>query len=372
MYKKIASSSKLSKKDKIKNILAYFMRRRGARILWNKEWARVHKLTPAYKTPAEAHIEKEHVEYWKAFRRKVNPNSMRMGLNIAGKADPRIIPEEVFMSDIEPTLNNTDASVYLSFKSIYNNWFGDTIFPEDYLHNIDGGWLDPQLNSISFEQVKKLAEGLKYPVVMKPNRDSFGGSDVFFPSDAAELLNLMEGRSDFVVQEKLSQHPFFTEYNPHGINSMRVNIYRSVRDQQLHVINMAFRMGVGGSLDNLTSGGIGVMVRKDGIMDGFALNGKGQKYPKHPDTGLSFDKAIPDFEDLKSTALQVAAKVLYTRVICLDMCYDAEGKWRMIEVNLSGTTLMFAHYHGVPFFDQYTDEVREYCIKHHWTLKKQP
>ena len=370
MYRNIALSKKLSWKEKIKNTLAYFFRRRGARILWNAEWGRVHKITPAYNTAADKQVEKEHVQYWQAFRKKVNPSSMRMGYNIAGIADPKIIPEEVFMSDIEPTLNRTASSVYLSYKSIYNSWFGEGVFPKDYIHNVDGDWLDHRLKSIPFDQVRSIARGLNYPVVMKPNRDSFGGSDVFFPKSSQELEKLMEGRSDFLVQEKLSQHEFFTKFNTHGINSMRVNIYRSVADNQLHVINMAFRMGVGGSLDNLTSGGIGVMVRKDGTMDGFALDGKGRKFPEHPDTGMTFDHKIPDFEQLKDTALKVAEKILYARIICLDMCYDAEGKWRMIEVNLSGTTLMFAHYHGIPFFEQYTDEVRDYCIKEHWTLTK--
>jgi hypothetical protein len=370
MYRKIAFSKKLSKKEKIKRILAYYFRIRGARILWNEEWGRIHKISPAYKRPADHQVEKEHIRYWKAFRRKVNPGSMRMGYNIAGIADPKIIPEEVFMSDIEPTLNGTSSAVYLSYKSIYNYWFGNNYFPDDYIHNVDGDWLDHELNSISFEQVISIAEGLKYPVVLKPNRDSFGGSNIYFPNSSQELIQLLDGKSNFLVQEKFTQHAFFNEFNHHGINSMRVNIYRSVKNNQLHIINMAFRMGVGGSLDNLTSGGIGVMIRKDGIMDGFALDGKGRKSQKHPDTEMTFDKKIPDFDKLKNTALQVASRILYARVICLDMCYDAEGRWRMIEVNLSGTTLMFAHYHGVPFFDQYTDEVRDYCIKNHWALKQ--
>jgi len=42
----------------------------------------------------------------------------------------------------------------------------------------------------------------------------------------------------------------------------------------------------------------------------------------------------------------------------------------MIEINLNSTTLMFAQYFGVPFFDQFTDEVRDYCITNHWTLKR--
>jgi len=370
MYAKIISSKTLSIKHKIKNLIIYFFRLRGARILWNEYWAKVFKLVPAYNKPADRKVEKEHIRYWRAFRKKVNPSTLRIGLNISGTADPKCIPEEVFMTDFEPTLNHTSSVTYISNKSIYNSWFGKGIFPEDYIHNIDGDWLDADLHTISFDRVRSIAEGLNYPLVLKPNRDSYGGSNIYFPENSDQLLDLLQVRKDYVVQEKLTQHPYFESYNPHGINSMRVNIYRSVKDNQLHVISMAFRMGVGGSLDNLTSGGIGVMVRPDGVMDGYALDGECRKFLKHPDTELTFDQQIPDIEHLKSVALQVASKVLYARVICLDMCCDAQGKWRVIEVNLNGTTLMFAQCHGIPFFARFTDEVRDYCIENHWLLKR--
>jgi len=369
MYKRIILSKNLSTKEKIKRVLTYYFRLRGARIVWNTYWAKVNRITPAYRQAAEPEIEKAHIRYWKPFRRKVNPASLRVGRNISGHVDPKCIPEEVFMTDIEPTLNATPSAVYLSFKSFYNHWFLGDIFPRDYLHNIDGEWLDHDLNPITSEQVKSIAGTLSYPVVLKPNRDSYGGSNIYFPKSSAELMELLNGKKNFLVQEKLTQHSFFNQYNAHGINSVRVNLYRSVVDNQLHIVNLAFRMGVGGSLDNLTSGGIGVMIRKDGRMDGFALDGKGRKVLKHPDTGITFDKQIPDFENLRRTCLQVAAKILYARIICLDLCYDSEGRWRMIEVNINGTTLMFAQFHGVSFFDQYTDEVRDYCIKNHWILK---
>jgi hypothetical protein len=370
MYRKILFNKQLSTKEKIKRLLAYYFHIRAARILWNEQWAKVYKLQPSYKDPAEREAEKEHVLYWKPFRRKVHPGSLRVAKNISGISDPRIIPEEVFQSDIEPTLNGSAASQYLSYKSIYNHWFKGGIFPKDYIHNIDGEWLDQDLNHLTYPQMASLARTLEYPLVLKPNRDSYGGSNVFFPQSSDELLELLKGKTNYLVQEKLEQHDFFKQFNSHGINSLRVNIYRSVKDNQLHPINYAMRMGVGGSLDNLTSGGIAVMIRKDGVMDGYALSGRGLKYLKHPDTGLAFDKQIPDFEKLKSAALEVAGKIFYARIICLDMCYDANGRWRMIEVNLSSTTLMFAQYHGVPFFDEFTDEVREHCIKNHWTLKQ--
>jgi len=324
--------------------------------------------SPCFKQVVHKNIENAHVSYWKPFRRKVNPTTLRMASHISGIANPKFIPVEVFMSDIEPTLNRTSSVELFSFKSMYNLWFQGDLFPHDYLHNIDGEWLDHDLTSISLDQAKSIARTLKYPLVLKPNRDSQGGKDVFFPKNSEELFEMLGDRTNFLVQEKLSQHTFFNQFNSHGINSVRVNIYRSVVDNQLHIVNLALRMGVGGSLDNVSSGGIGVMIRKDGVLDGYAVNLSGEKILTHPDTGVTFDKKIPGFEELKSISMQVARKVLYTRIICLDLCYDSEGRWRLIEVNIFGASLRWAQMHGVPFFDEYTDEVREYCIKNHWAL----
>lgn len=369
MYQKIISSKELSVKEKIKRVMAYFLLRRGSTIVWNRYYGKVFRITPAYKPPADPEVEKAHVQYWKPFRRKANLATLRVGNNVSGRCDPRFVPEEVMETDIEPTLNATPAVEYLTYKSNYNHWFPEGLFPMDYLHNIDGEWYDHDLHSVSMDQFRAIAGKLDYPVVLKPNRDSHGGKNVFFPKSSEELMEMIAGKKNVLIQEKIIQHPFFNQFNPHGINSVRVNLYRSVVDNRLHVVNVAMRMGVGGSLDNLTSGGIGVMIRPDGVMDGYALTGKGIRILEHPDTGLTFDKQIPDFEALKKMAVRIASKIFYARIICLDTCYDSEGQWRMIEVNLNGTTLMFAQFHGDPFFGEFTDEVREYCLKNHWALK---
>lgn len=370
MYKEIAFNKNISFKEKIKRLGKYLQHIRGAKILWNRKYDRTFKMAPQNNAPVDKRIEAEHVLYWKPFRRKVNLATLRVSSKVSGLADPKYIPEEIFQTDIEPSLNRSSASDFFTLKSFYNHWFQGEVFPRDFFHNIDGIWLDHQLNIISFNDVKAISEKLDYPVVIKPNKDSYGGKNIVFPKNKEELLDMAAKRSNFLVQEKIKQHEFFNRFNPHGINSTRVNIYRSVIDDRLHVINHALRFGVGGSLDNLTSGGIGSMIKEDGVLSGFATDSFGRHYPKHPDTGLTFDQKIPDFDQMLRVSLQVASKIFYARIICLDLCYDNEGRWRMLEVNINSTTLKFAQFFGSTFFGEFTDEVREYCIKNHWALSK--
>lgn len=369
MYRRILLNTKLSAKERIKKLFIYYKIRRGARILWKIRFRNVFKQHPFYNTPAEKSVEKQHNLYWRPFHKHINYSTLRVCNSISCISNPKYIPEEIFVADIEPTLNHTPAVEYLNYKSLYNRWFPGNIFPCDYFHNIDGEWLDQHLKSVTFNEIRSLASELRYPVVLKPNRDSYGGKNIFFPKDSNELLELCENLENFLVQEKITQHSFFEQFNKHGINTLRVNIYRSVSDNNYHIVNMVLRMGVGGSLDNETAGGIVAMVRKDGFLNGFAVDKYGEKFLNHPDTGIAFDQKIPDFGGLKRTALEIAHKIFYARLICLDLCYDAEKVWRMIEVNINRSTIRFAQYHGALFFDGWTDEVHDYCLKNHWSLK---
>jgi hypothetical protein len=369
MYLKILFSKNLSTKQRLKKILAYYSLRRGARILWNKRFRRVFKLHPKYNNHTEKSIEKAHNLYWQPFQRNINLATLRVCKNISGVSNPKFIPEEIYMADIEPTLNQTSTAEYLTYKSFYNRLFPGNIFPRDHFHNVDGEWLDQNLNPISFNNVKSIARNIIYPVVLKPNRDSYGGKNIIFPKNYEELITLVENRKNFLVQENIKQHILFEQFNHQGLNTIRVYIYRSVSDNKLHIVNSVLRMGVGGSLDNETAGGIAAMIRKDGFLNGFAIDKYGQKYLKHPDTGVDFTLKIPDFEGLKTISLNIAHKIFYARIIGLDLCYDSENRWRMIEINLFATTIRFAQYHGALFFSEFTDEVYDYCLRNHWTLK---
>ena len=47
----------------------------------------------------------------------------------------------------------------------------------------------------------------------------------------------------------------------------------------------------------------------------------------------------------------------------MDLCFDKNSKWRVVEVNTKGITIRFSQYGGKPFFGDFTEEVIEYSIK---------
>lgn len=370
IYKNILKSSRLHFKEKVKNASFYLSRRKGAERSWKNRHQRVFEANNEYQKPCNEAVESEHQKLWEVFRKNVDPSTIRICKNISGNVDPRIIPEDIFVSDIEPSLLSDNSAHLFSHKSLYNQWFPEGIFPNDYLHCIEGQYYDSELLPIDIDSFKRLARQIDYPAVMKPNRDSYGGKNIFFIKNSAQLLQQATVNNNFVVQELIRQNEFFDDYYPDSLNTIRVYIYKSVQDNVAHVINLALRMGKDGSLDNLSMGGIQTLVRKDGSLNNYAVDRYGSKYEKHPNTGRLFKGRIPAVEQLKVLAIKIANRLIYARIIGLDVCLDKDGCWRAIEINTEGHSIRFAQYGGEPFLGEFTEEVIEFCVRNHWTLRK--
>lgn len=324
---------------------------------------------PEYRHSVDSKIEKNHVELWRAFHKDINLSTLRICSNISGRANPQIVPEDLFASDIQRSLCWQQEKIqYLANKSFYNRWYPGDIFPKVFIHNIQGNFFDDRYNPLKEDEISNLLEGFEYPVVIKPNMDSMGGADIYFPKNKEELGTLMKERRDYVIQEIIQQDEFFSAFNKNGLNTIRVDLYRSVVTNDIHYLHAALRMGQGGGLDNITAGGIHCFINEDGHLNDYAVDVIGTVYKRHPDTKLEFSKKyrIPKFEEMKRLALNVARDMYLSRLISLDLCLDEKGRWRVIEINLNDIAIEFAQFGGKPFFAPFTEEIIDYCIRNPW------
>lgn len=354
--------------SRLKHYLAYRRLRQVTEIAWRQRFRRILSLHPEYGRPCDPVVEEEHRSYWADLQKRINILTLRVCSAISGQNNPKIVPEEVYAIDIEPGLNRHRMAEFLAHKSAYERWFEGGAFVPAHLHNVDRCFFGPDFRPLAKDDVGRLLDKLSFPVVFKPNMGTIGGQDVFLPKTGEELLSLMKGRQDYIIQPRMEQDEFFGRFNRAGLNTLRVCLYRSVQTEEIHVLNVALRMGIGGSLDNETAGGIVCFVRNDGSLNNYAVDKHGKKFLAHPDTGIAFGQSdrIPDFEGLKDLARSVARDLFLIRVTSLDMFKDTKGQWRVLEVNLFGQTIRFSQYGGEPFFGGFTDEVFEYCCANRW------
>ena len=368
MYIKVIKNNKVSRKKRVKYLLEYYRVKKGTAAGWKKRFKTVFERNPGFQQKINPDIEAEHQKKWGVFSGSINPETIRLCSNNSGIKNINIVPEEIFATDIEFSLNGKTDYSLIAHKSLYDKWFPDGFFPKSYLHSIKGNMYDSTYTQLNPSQLAQYEEKIQYPVILKPNTGTYGGYGVYKLNDGKELYEKIRGEKNFIIQEFIKQHAFFEQFNDHGINSIRVNVYRSIEDNQLHILNAALRMGVGGSLDNETAGGIVVHINRNGKLCGIARDKFATRYYQHPDTEIAFNSEIPFYNELIQTTLTLATCVPFLRLMSFDMCLDKNNKWRAIEVNSTGQTIRFAQYAGEPFFREFTDEVIEYCMVNHWAL----
>ena len=364
MFKHIGNSGGYA--GKLKRMLAYYSVRRGAKNTWKKRHRIVFEKHPEYRKALDPSIQKQHRDIWKKFNGSFDEATLKICRSSSGKADPLIIPEEIFQADIEPSLNSHSNAHFLGHKSFYNRYFKPGLFPDNLLHRVDGELLDETYQPIEWDTAADRSKTFSYPVVMKPNIESWGGNNIKFIQNTEELLEQLRKNRNVVVQEKIRQHPGLAKYHEKSLNTVRVYLYRSVTDNRIHIINTVLRMGNGRKVDNVSAGGFVSLINEEGRLHGYGLDKYGEKYSRHPITGRPFKGAIPEFEALKKISVDTAQKLHLLRVVGLDLSLDVTGRWRAIEINTKAHSIRFAQYAGQPFFGQFTNEVIEYCKKNHW------
>lgn len=306
---------------------------------------------------------KEYRDYWSSISSFVNMETVEITKSLTGVFNKYIVPEDFYSLYFEPYLNNDKSVGFLQNKSIYNKWFGDSVFPIDFFHKIDSVYYDH-----SFEVIDNIKDfinilDINFPVVVKPNKDSYGGADVYFLNNKDELKDVIKNHSNLVVQEKINQSELMDAFNRDSINTIRVCLYKDKKGI-VHIINSSIRMGKDGSLDNETAGGIVCNIKSNGILNKYAVDKYAIKYFEHPNSGFLFEnKEFPLYDDLKKTSKQISQKIIGARIISLDMALDSNDKWRCIETNLFGQTIRFAQYAGEPFFGALTQEIVDNIIK---------
>src|SRR5699024_10862011 len=101
-----------------------------------------------------------------------------------------IIPENLFAAIIEKELNSLKELSFFSIKNIYEKWFENKeVFPQAYFHKIDGVYYDNRYNLIGdiFKYVEETE--FEFPLILKPSKDTGGGTGVKKIETKEELVN---------------------------------------------------------------------------------------------------------------------------------------------------------------------------------------
>ena len=328
--------------------------------------------------------EKEWMEYWGDLCIHPNPMYYRLFSRYVGK-NKMIVPEDICRYAIENVLNPPRFIKTYIDKNVWGMLFSDKIMPPTILRCIDGFYYDKDYTRINLCDTKKLTNifrlsGFKYFVV-KPTRDSnsshgvftikYEKTDYFVNKNGAkhrctiELLREIEGKN-WIIQPFMEQHPDIQRFCTTSVNPIRINTYRSVKDDKVHVLKGGvLRVGFQGETNDGTHGnGKFIGINPDGSLMHEVLDFYGTVTTSF--NGIDFRETykIPNFEGICELAKNVATKVLHHRLLAFDIMLDKNGNPVMLEYNIEAFSMWLPQFVGVAAFGEFTDEIIEYVRNH--------
>jgi len=316
----------------------------------------------------------EHRRKWSVLQRRVGDKWYRTYSLLCGRQSRDYIPEDIYYSVVEPLLNNAESRPFLANKGMYQLVWGSGMFPRNIVRNVSGFDYDESFRRVDGDGWTALL-AVEEKVVVKPSLHSGGGRNIQVFARADGKLENRRGdvltpdylkrtyATDYVVQEFVRQHEYFSRLNASSVNTLRVFTYRSVATDHVSILSHIVRMGRDGSeVDNENAGGMVCSVDPDGRLAAIGSDVIGRKYESAPGGQLFRDlPPVPAIEELRRTALLVASKLVDQRLLGVDLCMDGDGRVRVIEVNMHNLGINFHQMSDGPLFGKFTDEVIEHC-----------
>lgn len=324
----------------------------------------------------KAEGEDDYIEKWKALCPRVEPYSYRFFSHYCGYT-PNIVPEDIGRIFIEKILNPPIFRFSYSDKNLFPMIVGKEYLPRTIVCRINDSCLLDEDYNYADKELNDYIGDLE-TLVLKPSVGTCSGKGIllfrkcgnkFISDDGAIVLSkefLLSFGSDLCLQEGILQHEFMSNLCSSSVNTIRLCLYRSIKNEKCHVTSSIVRIGQEGSLvDNAHAGGVFVGVDlSTGKLGEYVIDQYGKKRNTWNNIDFSSSNYIlPFWQDVITFAEFVGTKVHHHRLLALDIALSGSGKPFLIEYNIDSFSYWLFMLTGQEVFGEYTDEIIDYCSK---------
>lgn len=277
-----------------------------------------------------------------------------------GIESDRYLSMDVYYFYVIPALNRHDFKDAYLDKNIYSMLFPDVKQPVTVVKNMHGLFYVNGEEATLEQAVKAVCQSDK-ELIVKPTVETCNGEGVeqICGLDADGVKALFQNYGfNFIVQEKVRQHPDLQQVNPTSLNSMRLYTYRRLDGTYAFLYPFAhMRFGGKGAIkDNVSQGGGTCLINADGTVDDRVYRFKNMVVSSlKRETGVE-NLIIPNYQGVIDTLLKMHRRLPYFDFVGWDVTVLPDGDPLLIEFNLvpsvEGPQMMAG-----PMFGDYLDEV---------------
>ena len=285
--------------------------------------------------------------------------------------DPRLIPDVIWHSVIEPAFTNIQMERGFCDKNYFDIVIGSQNSPETVCRCINSQLLSGDYEALDIEMACQILRQEK-EVICKPSIDSGGGRSIIFLSGEEITLDKLQSlikdyAGNFIMQRIVKQHAFMNQFNANSLNTMRITTF--LYKGEVHLLYGAVRVGGARSrVDNYSSGGYYIQLTRDGKLSDYALQ---KNHTTHElikctelSNGMHFAQLqVPNWQEIMDLVRKFHYKLPHFQIINWDIALREDGTPIFIEYNLIDSTPFPDQMNVGPVLGDLTDSVLQSISK---------
>ena len=290
--------------------------------------------------------------------------------SVYGKPDHNFISVPVYLY-IETCLNDRMLNYAIKEKNFYDKFLTEIPTPTTVLRRINGFYYNDKFQKIDKQNIMTLLYTHK-KLILKPSIDTGAGRSIFLFENKDGIFDngefdlnpeFLDGfKKDFIIQEFVTQHSFFSQFNPSSNNTIKIFAYRSINDDSVNLLHTIFWVGAKGHfLDHDHWGGFGLSINDDNRIDKHAIDVYGNKYESVNNIRLSSLDKVPAMDEMRALSKKIANSIYYGRLLALDFTVNIDGNPLLLDINCRSNGIHQYQMHNGGLFKAFTKEILDYC-----------
>lgn len=325
-----------------KKVKPFIISQKNRIALYIGEREDMHFLSKHKSSQLSIEEKKEIDDYWASFGVKFSNYAwFEMYYEVTGIHDPRFIPDTFARFVLYPFYNDVKTYGGWIDKNFFDKFLGVDYIPLTLCHKFKGNFYDVNWNYYSDNQldalvdlIVKKADGNS--IVVKNTRDSCAGVGVKIVrfKDKQDILDFLnrDKRTDFIIQRRLVQHPFFAQFNESSVNILRIISWK--HDGKVDILSVSVRFGIQGSYTDVAFIDGQEIVNVVGVDNKGEINGRWIGFDGN-NNGITLDvKEIPNFDETLRVVREAHLKLPPFNLIGWDVTVDEDSRPVIIEYNV--------------------------------------